>query len=352
MTRPVHPHVEIGALSPDATHLWGGAAWEPLWLLPDEVVDAVRVCFGRVVTAPALLGEGLLNQSWRIESLDDRYVLRVSRPERVREQVAYEHALIRAVHPLVPVAVVPIAGRDGATVQQWHTHLLSLFPFVAGTSGSVITPDARSHQSARALAQIHRASVDLGFAQRPGWHAVDEPPRFVWPTVRTILERELHGVADLAALFAVIDGEMSELDAWLDDLHHGDRSLLRAAVHGDFNPRNLRFHQQTLVGVIDWDHCRVDCVAWEVAQAAFGEPAIDPGAYFRRYLEAGGPLTQDDAELLGGFARLGMLSEVQWTVTALDERAGQAAPRALSTLREVAAGSAWLRERALGLTKS
>ncbi|MDP9351419.1 MAG: hypothetical protein M3P51_07760 [Chloroflexota bacterium] len=35
--------VEIGDLSPDGRHTWGsGGAWESLWLLPDEVVSAVR----------------------------------------------------------------------------------------------------------------------------------------------------------------------------------------------------------------------------------------------------------------------------------------------------------------------
>ncbi|MEJ7653795.1 MAG: phosphotransferase, partial [Chloroflexia bacterium] len=159
------------------------------------------------------------------------------------------------------------------------------------------------------------------------------------------------GVADLAELFYVLDREVSELDEWLDDLHHHGRQLLRAPVHGDFNPRNLLFKHDNLVAVIDWDDCRLDPIAWEVAQVSFGEPDSDPRGFFRSYLEAGGPLTLDDFELLGGFARIGMLSEIQWTVTSLDGPAGHAAPRGLTTLREVAAGVSWLRERVAGLTK-
>ncbi|MEJ7654964.1 MAG: phosphotransferase, partial [Chloroflexia bacterium] len=141
MKQPNDPSVEIGDLSPDGEHMWDGDAWEPLWLLPDEVVDAVRVCFGLVVTAPYLLREGLLNQSWRLDSPDGRYVLRVSRPQRLREQAAYEHALIRDLHKHVAAAVVPIPGHDGDTVQQWGTNILSMFPYVEGVLGIAVAPD-------------------------------------------------------------------------------------------------------------------------------------------------------------------------------------------------------------------
>lgn len=317
MTYPTSPGVQVGDLSPDATHMWDGDAWNPLWLLPDDVMHAVRVCFGRTVTAPCLLGEGLLNQSWRIDAPDRRYVLRVSRPERLWEQVAYEHALIRALHEQVNVAIVPIHGRDGETVQQWRTNILSLFPYVEASSGTAVAAEARKMQTATVLAQIHRASVTLGFGQRPGWHAVDDHPRFIWSKVRPALERDLADVPDLAEVFSIFDHKVSELNTWLDGLHLRGRSLLRAPIHGDFNPRNFLFDHDQLIGVIDWDHCRTDPLAWEVAQVGFGDPEHDPRTFFQHYLEAGGPLTPDDFALLSGFARVGILSEVQWAVTSL-----------------------------------
>ncbi len=254
--------VEIGDLSPDGKHTWGsGGAWEPLWLLPGEVVDAVRARFGRTVTTPRLLGEGLLNQSWRIDSPDGPHVLRVSRPERQWEQVAYEHTLTRALHEHVAVMVPPLPGRDGDTIQEWHGNILSLFPWVEGVPGTAIQPDVRSRQAATTLAQIHRVGLSFGFGQRPGWRSVDEHPRLIWPTVRPVLERDLGGGADLAELFAVFDREASDLNAWLDDLHRSARPLPRAPVHGDFNPRNLIFHRDNVVAVIDWDDCRLEPIA-------------------------------------------------------------------------------------------
>ena len=342
--------VTIGDLSPDGKHMWGsGGAWEPLWLLPDQVIDAVRARFGHTVTTPRFLGEGLLNQSWRIDSHDESFVLRVSRPERRREQVAYEHALIRALYEPVAAVVAPLPGHDGETVQRWRRRILSLFPYIEGTLGTAVEADIRSQQAAKTLAQVHRVSVNLGFGQRHGWRSVDEHPRLTWPTVRSVLERDLSGGADLAELFAVFDREVSSLDAWLDDLHRSGRQLLRAPVHGDFNPRNLIFQRNNLVAVIDWDDCRIEPIAWEVAQVAFGAPDTDPTSFFRSYLDAGGALTPGDFAHLGRFARMGALSEVQWTTHG--GRAEHASPRAVDTLREVAANLAWLREREGDLEK-
>lgn len=350
MNRADEPGARVGDLSPGGKRMWGsGGAWEPLWLRADEVVDAVRMRFGRTVAAPRLLGDGLLNQSWRVDSPDGRYVLRVSRPERPREQVAYEHALLRALREHVAAVVAPLPDRDGETVQRWRGRVLSLFPYIEGTPGTAIAPDVRSRQAATMLARIHRAGTGLGLGQRPGWRSVDEHPRLIWPAVRPVLERDLGGGADLGELFAVFDREVSDLDAWLDALHRSGRPLPRAPVHGDFNPRNLIFRRSNLVAVIDWDDCRLEPIAWEVAQVGFGAPDADPRAFFRSYLDAGGPLRPDDFALLGGFARVGALSEVQWTT--VGGRADRAHPRAVATLREVAASLAWLREREGDLAK-
>ncbi len=229
----------------------------------------------------------------------------MSRPERPREQVAYEHALIRALREHITAVVAPLPGRDGETVQQWRGTILSLFPYIEGTPGIEVEPDVRSRQAATTLARIHRAGIDLGFGQRPGWRSVDEHPRSIWPTVRPVLERDL-GDADLGELFAFFDREVSELDAWLDDLHRSGRPLPRAPVHGDFNPRNLIFHGDTLAAVIDWDDCRLEPIAWRSPRSASAR-RTPIRAFFRRYLDAGGPMTPVDFELLGRFARVGAL---------------------------------------------
>ncbi|MGH2533077.1 MAG: phosphotransferase enzyme family protein [Thermomicrobiales bacterium] len=328
------PRPKLGDLSADGLYYWDGDIWQwqRLWLVPDEVVDAVRRCFARPVTAVHFLAAGLLNQSWRIDADEGASILRTSRPERSRDQVAYEHALTRELNKHVDVVVPPLPGRDGETIQHWRGRILSLFPFVEGGSGVSMSADDRGRQTATVLAHFHRASLaHVGFGQRPGFRAVDEHPRWIWSAVKPVLRQDLDGTEDFDNLCRALDREIAVLDAWLDDLGASGRLVPRATVHGDFNPRNLIFRDNRLVAVIDWDDCRVEPIAWEVARAAFGETDIEPRAFWHAYLYAGGPLAPQDAELLGGFACIGALSELKWTV-----KNGKATPHAVEQVREVA----------------
>lgn len=332
----------VGEVSPGGTHVWdSGGRWEPLWLRPDQVAAAARACFGRTVAGPPrFLAEGMLNQSWQLDTPHGCCVLRVTRPALSREQVGYEHDVTRSLHRHVPEVVPPLPGRDGDTVQVWGGRLLSLFPFVDGVLGTGTDPKLRASRAAAMLARIHRVSRDLSDrAQRPGFRRADERPRWLWARVRPVLVRELGAADGFAEACAVFDRELSELDTWLDTLVGSGRELPAALIHGDFNPRNLIFAGDRLAGVIDWDGCHVDLLAWEVAQVACGSD-VDTAAFWRTYLDAGGPLAERDLELLGGFARMGMLSEVQWTTDG-----GKLNPRGMDLVRELADGVTWNRDR-------
>lgn len=344
------PRPAIGELSPDGLHYWGGDIWQwqPLWLAPDEVIEATQQRFDQACSTVHFLAAGLLNQSWRVDTDHGSYVLRVSRSERSHDQITYEHAVTQELNKHVSAVVPPLPGRDGATIQRWRGRMLSLFPFVEGVDGSAITPDARIRQAANVLAHIHRASLEhLHLGQRPGFRQADAHPRWVWTAVRPTLTRELAGTDGLDAIVDTLDRETANLDAWLDGFHASKRPLTRATVHGDFNPRNLIFRDGLLVAVIDWDDCRIEPIAWEVAQAGFGAGDVDPPAFWRTYLDAGGPLTPPDSDLLGGFARMGALSELQWTV-----KDGKATPHAFNQVRDVVAALAWIRAREADLTIS
>jgi Ser/Thr protein kinase RdoA (MazF antagonist) len=342
-----------GELSPEETHYWDGepVGWQPLWLTPDAVLQAVRQLYDLPVTAAYYLPAGLLNQSWRVTTGEQTWVLRVARPERSREQISYEHASIRAFREHLRFVAPPVPTRDGQTVADWKSRLLSLFPFVSGVAGTAVDPDVRSERAAVALAQIHQVSVDrIRLPQRPGHRSVDEHPRWIWSNVRPVLIRDLAGTDDFDVLVETFDHEMAALDTWLDTLRASGRPLRRALIHGDFNPRNLIFDDSTggersIRAVIDWDECHVDLLAWEVAQVAFGDNLVSPRTFWTTYLEAGGQLPPEDVDLLAGFRRVGMFSEVQWTVDG-----GRTNPRALAILRDVASTLARLRHRETDLT--
>lgn len=352
MSQTAEPGTGTGDLSPEGTHVWDGHDWEPLWLQRDDVVEACRTCFGREPGTPEFLAEGLTNQSWRVDTEapdgDGAYVLRVSGPELSRAQIGYEHAVAGGLHEQVAEVIAPVPGAGGETLQTFRDRMVTLFPHVDGTTGAAVDPDIRADQAARILARIHRAGTDRGFGQRPGGRAVDEPPRLTWPAVRPILEQELRRDEEVGELFAFFDQEVDALDAWLDGLRESGRTLTRGLVHGDFGPRNLMFTHGHLAGVVDWDFCHADILAFEVADAALGTlgalnaAGADPTSFWRTYLDAGGPLAIDDADLLGGFARIGALSELGY---ALDGR-GRAKPWATEIMHGVVADITRRRDRA------
>lgn len=149
--------------------------------------------------------------------------------------------------------------------------------------------------------------------------------RWPWATQKTILEKGFAGNSAAREMIALVDAEYGRMGRWLDGL--ADRTMPRALVHGDFNPRNLIFAGDKLLAVIDWDNCRRDILAFEVGITPF----VDHAEFFPAYLEAGGPLEPADADLLAGFQRIGALSEVQWAIDG--EGLGR---NALSVLTDVA----------------
>ncbi|MET9021778.1 phosphotransferase [Actinopolymorpha sp. NPDC004070] len=327
----------VGELSDDDTKVWDGHQWEPLWLLRSEIPSATRTCFGHVVNQrPTFMTEGLMNQSWRVESLDGTYVVRVSRSELSREQVAYEHAALGLLRYEVPEVVPPLPGLNGETLQIIRGQVLSLFPYVNGFLGTEVAAGIRWQQAASVLARIHRAGTNLELGVADDVRSVLDQPT-TWSTVRPVLQQDLPHTTEVKELFRFLDAEAAELECWLESLRSSGRPLSRGMVHGDFNPRNLIFDKDRLVAVIDWEACHVDVLAYEAALAV---QAPDPLAFWQTYLEAGGPLPAEDFDLLGGFSRIRTLSELQFTT----DRDGRTSPWAIDVLRDVAGDLHRLRE--------
>ena len=122
------------------------------------------------------------------------------------------------------------------------------------------------------------------------------------------------------------------LDHWRAD----GRLEARATVHGDLNPRNLLFDDGRLVGIIDTDDCRVEPLIWDVAGLAYGSPDLDPRQVWRAYRDAGGPLPDEDEELLLPFARIGALTAIMWMTDGEPGEEQAATHLALGHLRDLA----------------
>jgi len=188
---------------------------------------------------------------------------------------------------------------------------------------------------APALAAMHRAALELGTSQRPGFTSVDEQPRWWgWSDIRLAVMARFGRSSQVMYPIGVVDRAIAELDAKLDRWRATGRLSIRACIHGDLNERNQLYRDGELVGIIDTDDCRCEPLAWEVAGLAYSSPELSPAAVWRAYRDAGGPLEERDEELLPAFARIGALSELMW----LTDDSGAASHLALRNLTSLAAG--------------
>ena len=335
----------FGQLNPAASHYWNGPAWgwQRLWICPDGIQEAVRACYGVSADSASFLAAGMLNQSWHITSTDGEFVLRVARSDRSWDQIKYEHALTTELHKHIDVVIPPEAGLDRKSLQNWQGRPVPLFRYVDGIAGTELAAEARLASVASVLGRIHRRTLELDWPQRPGFRSVHDEPRWVWKKFEPVLRRRL-GAAEVGSSFEIIDAAVANLDDWLDAASRTGGLGPEAVVHGDFNNRNVLFHKHAptsrLCGVIDWDDCCVNPLAWELAQLAFRTGEYDVEQFWSVYIESGGPVETKDIKLLSNFALMGELSELEWTV---DD--GETGPRAAEQVRELAAAVVAIQQR-------
>lgn len=202
-----------------------------------------------------------------IETADDRFILKRRAPGRDDpKRVEFSQALLHhlADHRL-PVAP-PLPNRAGETVVWRNKAAYELFRFIRGaryTGALTETADAGI-----TLARLHRAVRDF----KPTWQ----------PDTRSFHDLDTLR-ANLAAIPARTSGhdsvigreaellsctqELAELSSdicdRIDDLgYQGWRTWI---VHGDWHPGNLRFDDEQVVAILDFDAARPAPVASEIA---------------------------------------------------------------------------------------
>jgi len=321
-----------GDISTDGKHFYDGDdwGWMPLWLTAAEVTELAAAEYGVRPASATLLSEGMLNQTWRLHGPDRDRVLRVGRTERTSEHARHEDRIVAAWAASVPQIVAPESEHHPVI----EGHVITLYPYCVGESGTMIDPVLRAAQVAPLMARLHRISVDLDLPQRPGARSVDDRPVIDrWLPVRAAVIQRFGARPEIIADAAVVDEAVAELDDQIACWHRDHPESPRAVVHGDLNARNQLYREGRLVGIIDTDECRIEPLVWEVGGLAYSAPEVSPATVWHDYLAAGGPLDEADEAMLLPFARLGALGELQW----FTDETGQATHLAAQRLRTLAA---------------
>jgi len=299
------------------------------------------------ITAIAPLTGGEWKTLWRLDGAQASYVVSLSHPTATVESLAYEHRLLHYLHTQLPQVPAPLPARDGSSYFVEQGRIVSLFPWLPG---EMADGDQMHLLAARFLAHFHRVGVNYpDLSPRPGvaawrewdWHGA------AWPAIQAMLatapeaqdpigQRFWHSCGEWAAAIAdrrkQITRERRYFQQWIADLARSARPLTTGLLHDDFHGGNLLVADGNVTALLDWDGCHPDWLGMDVANAVWEFCSDDEShtldstaaqAFLQAYTAAGGPVTDQEFDLLLPFIRCRRLIEI------------------LTALRGIATGEAW-----------
>jgi homoserine kinase type II len=231
---------------------------------------------GRVKDVYEIFG-GYVNRSYRLVAqrggLQNDYFLREYKPGIAEDQIKFEHALINhcAAKGLSTIARA-IANRDGATYFKPANSegFIAVFEFLEGEDKYAWHNPALNYEelvsAARMLANFHTAVI--GFDPGP-LHRVEPPIRELLPTLRSGFTRYAQTGSDgkfhrfflrhlKSILLSIENSRITEADA---------SHMPLCAIHCDFHPGNLKYENNRVVGIFDFDWAKLDLRLFDVAMA-------------------------------------------------------------------------------------
>ncbi|MGD8447493.1 MAG: phosphotransferase [Desulfobacterales bacterium] len=246
--------------------------------MPRHLVDIMIEFYdlGQVQDVFEIFG-GHVNRSYRLvvrrAGIQNDFFLREYKPGIAEDQIKFEHALIKhcAAKGLTTIARA-IANRDGATYFKPANRkgFIAVFEFLEGEDKYAWHHPALNYEelvnAARMLANFHTAVIgfDPGTLQR-----VSPPIRELLPTLRSgftiyaqtgsdskfhrFFLRHLNSI-----LVSIENSRVTEADA----LH-----MPRCAIHCDFHPGNLKYENNRVVGIFDFDWAKLDLRLFDVCMA-------------------------------------------------------------------------------------
>ena len=225
-----------------------------------EVLEAFG--FGKAVCEP--LPNGLVNAHWLAQGPDSRAVVARHHVSRMASAVAWEQTLREFAGARGWPVARPLATGNGATIFEHEGRLWTAATYIEGEHPSE-TSVAMHHIYGRLLARLHRDLEAFPVeGQRPGVGKVWELDAWVAPA-------EAGTFNDLLALFGHEHPELAGAVRRyryrslreLSRLHYPD--LPDRPIHGDWGAQNLLWKDGSLSGALDFDWCRRDALACDLA---------------------------------------------------------------------------------------
>jgi len=322
------------------------------------------------VTAVYEIYGGYNSRSFSIEALKDgcirTYFLRQYKDGASAGEIRFEHALIR--HAIqngftIGAGIVASAGGETFVRPAASRSMFAVYEYLDGedkyTWDNPALTDAEFKNAGRVLAIFHNAVHDFN----PGGLQKSEPPILaLWPLLaekfagfarqkkaekwQTYYETHLPGLLDMIA--------RNSLDPIAAE------GLPVIPIHCDYHPGNLKWKNEQVVGIFDFDWSKVDLRLFDVAMAAIyfcsrwdddrdGEFRCDKcqlflGAYQQQLDKSTGlePLTPTEQKLLPKMLDIANIYLIHWEVSAYMDEAGADDDEYLTYLKHSVRLMQWL----------
>lgn len=306
---------------------------EQMWRL----VETSRARYGlEPIIQGSPLSGGEWKTLWRLTGTQQSYVVSVSHPTASLESIAYEHRLLRYLHPALPQVPMPLLATDGSSYFLDEGRIVSLFPLMPGEM-------ADSSQvrlaAARLLANFHEVGQRCpDQSPRPGvppWHTWDWCAA-EWPLIEQALaspltttdiggQRFWQAAGEWAPQIRErrdqIKAERAYFQQWLTELTHASPPLTSGLVHDDYHDNNLLADGEHITALLDWDGCHPDWLALDLSNGIWEFCHVDESldvtaaqTFLQAYTEAGGPVKPTEFALLISFIRCRRMIEVLWSL--------------------------------------
>jgi Ser/Thr protein kinase RdoA (MazF antagonist) len=218
----------------------------------------------------------------------------------------------------VPQAPAPLEAADGGTWIDDEGRVASLWPFIEGRPMDRHSASDRA-AAGRMLGSLHTALAEVrGRESRPGYSALVEAD---WLENRwwSWSGADLSDVRERVEI-ETFERALEEVPEALRSLQ--SESLPRIPVHGDYYEGNLLIGEDGEVSaVLDWDECRLDWRAWDVANALWSFCRNDSNSglddelaaqFLEAYEPMAGALLAGERAAMGLLIRASRLWEALW----------------------------------------
>ena len=329
---------------------------------------------------------GYMNANYEVETEkggnQDRYIVRIYRPGLPKEDIDFEHTLLKELsRRSFDYAPQPIRAHTGHSYVQIsedigsedHGSFAAVFEFKSGEDkyswDRPICTDSELQDAADVLARYH--AIIYRWTPRVNASAEQTLRKLPEMLQRWKAYAQSAGADDFSVYFVeqldVFVGAAEQLEAWTAESNQDDFPII--AVHGDYHPGNLKYHDDKVAAVLDFDWSHMDyriydvglaifyfCISWE--KDADGQIRLDSlnhflSAYQLSANEYSGiePLSSDETDCLPQMIQLANLFIVDWAVHHFFTRGGAAADY-VGYLKHGIRVAQWLRTNQQALLES